>query len=93
MVAVLWAMWINIGSILLDNVLYKRYKSLKDIMKLCVFGFIEMFGYRQLIAADRFVATFGFRRKGWGSVRRQRLEYSALKRHTSHGRIHIDLKM
>lgn len=93
LVAVLWAMWINIGSILLDNVLYKRYKSLKDILKLCVFGFFEMFGYRQLIAADRFVATFGFRRKGWGNVRRQRIEYSALKRRTSHGQIHIDLKM
>jgi len=93
LVAVLWAMWINIGSILLDNILYKRYKSLKDIMKLCVYGFFEMFGYRQLIAADRFVATFGFRRNAWGHPRRQRIQYNSLKRRTSHGQIHIDLKL
>ncbi len=93
LVAVLWAMWINIGSILLDNILYKRYKSLGDILKLCAFGFLEMFGYRQLIAADRFVATFGFRKGSWGHPRRQRIEYAPLKKHISYGQIHVDLKM
>lgn len=93
LVAILWAMWINIGSILLDNVLYKRYKSLKDIMKLCVFGFLEMFGYRQLIAADRFVATFSFKRRKWGNPKRQRIEYNSWKKRISPGQIHINLKM
>ena len=92
LVAILWAMWINIGSILLDNILYKRYKSLQDIMKLCVFGLLEMFGYRQLIAASRFVATFGFRNNTWGQLWRQKIEYVSLKKHTSYGKIHIDLK-
>jgi cellulose synthase/poly-beta-1,6-N-acetylglucosamine synthase-like glycosyltransferase len=93
LVAVLWAMWINIGSIMLDNILYKRYKRLRDILKLCVFGFFEMCGYRQLIAADRFVATLGFRRGTWGHPRRQRIEYAPLKKRVSYGQIHIDLKM
>jgi len=91
LVAILWAMWINIGSILLDNILYKRYKSLKDIMTLCVFGLLEMFGYRQMIAATRFFATFGFRNSTWGHPRRQKMAYRSLKRHTSYGKIHIDL--
>ncbi len=93
LVAILWAMWINIGSILLDNILYKRYKNLGDILKLCVFGFLEMFGYRQLIAADRFVATLGFRKGTWGHPARQRMEVAPLKKRVSYGQIHIDLKM
>jgi len=92
LVAILWAMWINIGSILLDNILYKRYKSLKDIMILCVFGFFEMFGYRQMIAATRFVATFGYKNSTWGHPRRQEIAVVSLKKHTSFGQIHIDLK-
>ncbi len=93
LVAILWAMWINIGSILLDNILYKRYKNLSDILKLCVFGFFEMFGYRQLVAADRFVATLRFRKGTWGHPKRQRIEYASVTRHVSYGQIHIDLKM
>lgn len=92
LVAVLWAMWINIGSILLDNILYKRYKSLKDIMKLCVFGFFEMFGYRQVIAATRFIATFRYKNNTWGKLRRQRLGVPLLRQHISYGQIHIDIK-
>ena len=92
LVAILWAMWINIGSILLDNILYKRYKSLKDVLMLCGFGFLEMFGYRQMIAATRFFATFGYKSNTWGKLRRQRIEVVSLKEHITYGRIHIDLK-
>jgi len=91
LVAILWAMWINIGSILLDNILYKRYKNIKDIMKLCAFGFFEMFGYRQMIAATRFVATLGYRNSTWGHPRRQKIAVVSLKEHLPHGQIHIDL--
>ena len=91
LVAILWAMWINIGSILLDNILYKRYKSLKDVLILCGFGFLEMFGYRQMIAATRFFATFGYKSNTWGQLRRQRIEVVSLKEHITYGRIHIDL--
>ena len=73
-IAILWGMWINIGSVLLDNILYKRYGGLKDILKLCLFGFFEMLGYRQLITLERLVATFGFRRKKWGKPKRHEIE-------------------
>ncbi|MBS3818345.1 glycosyltransferase family 2 protein [bacterium] len=69
-VAILWAMWINIGSILVDELLYKRYKRFRDVMKLCVFGLIEMLGYRQMISFFRFWASFQFRRKKWGKAKR-----------------------
>jgi cellulose synthase/poly-beta-1,6-N-acetylglucosamine synthase-like glycosyltransferase len=73
-VAILWAMWINIGAVLLDDILYKRYKSIKDLLKLCLFGFFEMLGYRQLITMERMIATFMFWRKGWGKAKREKIE-------------------
>jgi hypothetical protein len=73
-VALLWGMWISIGSILLDNILYKRYKSLRDILKLCGYAFLEMLGYRQLIAIERLAATFRFWKKGWGKPKRQEIK-------------------
>ncbi len=72
--AFVWGMWINVSSIFLDNFIYKRYSSIKDLLKLCFAGIIEFFGYRQLIAAERVIATFQFWRKGWGKPKRERLE-------------------
>ncbi len=71
--AFVWGMWINVSSIFLDNFIYKRYSSIKDVIKLCLAGIIEFFGYRQLIAAERIIATFEFWRKGWGKPKRGKL--------------------
>lgn len=71
--ALLWGMWISLGSILLDNLIYRRYKAVGDIMKLCFYSFVEFFGYRQLIVIERLIATFQFRTKGWGRIRRQEI--------------------
>ncbi|MDA8084160.1 MAG: glycosyltransferase [Nitrospiraceae bacterium] len=72
-IALLWGMWINIGSILLDNLLYRRYKGIGDIIKLCLYGLIEFLGYRQLIVMERLLATFQFWKKGWGKIKRQEI--------------------
>lgn len=74
LLAFLWGMLINVGSILLDNFLYKRYNRIKDILKLCFLGIIEFFGYRQLIAAERFIATFEFWKKSWGKPTREKIK-------------------
>lgn len=73
-IAVLWGMLINIGSILLDNLLYRRYKGIKDISKLCLYGLLEFLGYRQLIVVERLLATFQFWKKGWGKPKRQEIK-------------------
>ncbi|BDV43094.1 glycosyl transferase [Geotalea uraniireducens] len=74
LLAVLWGTWINLGSILLDNLIYRRYGSLSDILKLCLFGVLEFFGYRQIIVIERLVATIFFWRKGWGKAARKRID-------------------
>ncbi len=73
-VAILWGMWINIGSVLIDDVLYKRYSSLRDLLKLCLYGALELLGYRQLITMERMIATFEFWRRDWGKQKRHRIE-------------------
>lgn len=74
LLAVLWGTWINLGSILLDNLIYRRYHGVGDILKLCLFGLLEFFGYRQIIVVERLIATFFFWRKGWGKAARQRID-------------------
>lgn len=74
LLAVLWGTWINLGSIFLDNLIYKRYKGLGDILKLCLFGLLEFFGYRQIIVVERLIATFMFWKKGWGKPKRKEIE-------------------
>lgn len=73
LLAVLWGTWINLGSILLDNLIYRRYQGVRDILKLCLFGMLEFFGYRQLIVTVRLLATLFFWRKRWGKPRRQEI--------------------
>lgn len=73
LMAVLWGTWINLGSILLDNLIYKRYRGAGDILKLCLFGVLEFFGYRQIIVVERLIATFMFWKKGWGKPKRKEI--------------------
>jgi cellulose synthase/poly-beta-1,6-N-acetylglucosamine synthase-like glycosyltransferase len=73
LLAVFCGIWINLGSILLDNLIYKRYRGLADILKLSLFGALEALGYRQLIVVERFIATIFFRRKEWEKPQRQEI--------------------
>lgn len=68
--AIVWGMWLNLGSIILDNMIYKRYSSVKDLLKLFLFGLFEFLGYRQLIVVERFIATILFWKKEWGKPKR-----------------------
>ncbi|MGD0584892.1 MAG: glycosyltransferase [Oryzomonas sp.] len=77
LVAVLWGTWISFGSILLDNLIYRRYRGVRDILKLALFSFLEYFGYRQLIAVDRLFATFFFwEKRSWGKQKRREISPS-----------------
>jgi len=78
--AILWGMWINLGSILLDNLAYRRYKGVRDILKLCFYGLFEFAGYRQLIVMERLLATFQFWKKSWDKPKRQEIKSEDYKR-------------
>ena len=74
LVSVLWGMWLNVASIMLDNLIYRRYHSVWDLVKLSIFGVLEFAGYRQLISVERLIATFTFWRTEWGKAKRHKLD-------------------
>lgn len=76
--AIIWGIWLNLGSIILDNMVYKRYGSVADLLKLFLFGLLEFFGYRQLIVVERFIATVLFWKKEWGKPKRQEMRNEAV---------------
>ena len=80
LLAVLWGMWLNIGAITLDNMIFRRYRSLSDLLKLSLFGLLEFAGYRQLIVVERLIATFTFRRQDWDKNARQEIHNEKTKK-------------
>lgn len=72
--AFLWGSYISLSSIVLDNLLSRRYSKLSDLLKLSFYAFLESFGYRQIITIERFFATFQFWRKGWGKINRKEIK-------------------
>lgn len=72
-VAILWGVWINVTGVMLDNLIFRRYRGVRDILKLCLYGSIEFFGYRQFLAAERLIATFQWRQH-WHQPRRHRFD-------------------
>ena len=70
--AVLLGVVISTSALLVEEMTYKRYPSLKMVSVLFLFGFLENFGYRQLNAWWRFKATFDYisGKKSWGEMTR-----------------------
>lgn len=80
LLAIVWGIWLNIGAIALDNLLFRRYKSIGDLLKLSFFGLIEFAGYRQLMVVERLFATLTCWRHGWGKPLRQELRNETTKK-------------
>jgi cellulose synthase/poly-beta-1,6-N-acetylglucosamine synthase-like glycosyltransferase len=70
-VAILWGISINIATIFLDSYNYRRYKSNKEILRLCYISIIEFLGYRQLTLLERVSACFSFGETTWGTQERK----------------------
>lgn len=75
LLAVVWGMSLNIGAILLDNLIYRRYKGLSDLLKISFCGFLECLGYRQLLVVERLFATFMMFQRHWGKAEREEIKY------------------
>lgn len=71
--AILVGIFFSTGAILLEEITYRRYPNLKDLFILLLFGVLENFGYRQLVAFWRTQAIFKFlfsKDKKWEVVRK-----------------------
>ena len=72
-IAFLLGCTLSMGSILLEQVSFCKYSSLKDTMHLMLFAVIENLGYRQLTILYRIEGIFKFRklRHSWGTIERK----------------------
>jgi len=64
---------ISLASIILEEVSFRRYPRLKDLLWLALFGFLENFGYRQMSTWWRVRGVFRFLKgeRGWGHMTRK----------------------
>jgi cellulose synthase/poly-beta-1,6-N-acetylglucosamine synthase-like glycosyltransferase len=72
--AIMLGVLLSIGAVLLEEITYKRYPSMKDLLTLIFYGFLENFGYRQINSLWRTEALIKliFRgRKGWEYVEKR----------------------
>ena len=55
--ALSYGVLVSVGAVLLEDVFFRRYRRLGDLLRLLLFGVVENFGYRQL--------TMWWRIQGW----------------------------
>jgi cellulose synthase/poly-beta-1,6-N-acetylglucosamine synthase-like glycosyltransferase len=65
--ALLYGVLVSVGAVLLEDVFFRRYRRLGDLLQLLMFGVVENFGYRQLTMWWRIRGWVDFLRKkgGW----------------------------
>jgi cellulose synthase/poly-beta-1,6-N-acetylglucosamine synthase-like glycosyltransferase len=72
LLAVLYGMLLSQMAVGIETLLLSRYPRFRDRVILFGAGFLEFFGYRQILTVERFLATFQIRRKRgqWGAQSR-----------------------
>ena len=80
-IAFLLGCTLSMGSILLEQVSFCKYASLKDILFLTLFGFLENLGYRQLTVLYRIEGILKFKklRHSWGTIERKKFVSSDIE--------------
>jgi cellulose synthase/poly-beta-1,6-N-acetylglucosamine synthase-like glycosyltransferase len=70
--AVLYGVFLSVAAVLLEEISFRRYPGWIDLSKLIVFGILENFGYRQLLALFKVKAMWDVvrRRRAWGRMDR-----------------------
>ncbi len=71
--AVLYGALISLAAVLLEELSFRRYPRLRDLLALAGIGVLENFGYRQLTTWWRLRGVFDFLRnkRGWGTMTRK----------------------
>lgn len=72
-VAILYGVVLSILSVILEEISFKRYAKLGDLITLFAAAFIENFGYRQLVSWWRFLAIVEYvaGKRQWGDIEKK----------------------
>jgi cellulose synthase/poly-beta-1,6-N-acetylglucosamine synthase-like glycosyltransferase len=70
--SILYGILLSLGAILLEEYTFNKYPTLKQLMKLSLYGVLENFGYRQLTTLYRIEGIVKFRKMkhSWGKIKR-----------------------
>jgi len=70
--SILYGILLSLGAILLEEYTFNKYPTLKQLMKLSLYGVLENFGYRQLTTLYRVEGIVKFRKMkhSWGKIKR-----------------------
>ncbi len=70
--SILYGILLSLGAILLEKYTFNKYPTLKQLMKLSLYGVLENFGYRQLTTLYRIEGIVKFRKMkhSWGKIKR-----------------------
>jgi len=71
--AVMYGTMISLLSVVLEEISFRRYLRVSDLLTMVLFGFLENFGYRQLTTWWRLQGVVDFLRgkQGWGAMTRK----------------------
>ena len=71
--AVVYGALISMAAVLLEEMSFKRYPRVTDLLVLCAVGLVENFGYRQLTTWWRLQGVIDYFKKeqGWGTMTRK----------------------
>lgn len=77
--AVVYGAIISLAAVILEEVSFRRYPRLGDLLWLAFYGFLENFGYRQMSTWWRVRGVFRFLKgeRGWGDMTRKGFEKAA----------------
>jgi len=70
--SILYGILLSLGAILLEEYTFNKYPTLKQLIKLSLYGILENFGYRQLTTLYRIEGIIKFRKMkhSWGKIKR-----------------------
>jgi cellulose synthase/poly-beta-1,6-N-acetylglucosamine synthase-like glycosyltransferase len=73
LLSVVYGTLISLAAVALEEISYRRYRRVSDLLLLIGLGVIENFGYRQLTTWWRLKGTYDFLRgkSGWGAMTRK----------------------
>ena len=71
LLAFVYGTFLSVGSVVLEELTYRRYPQMKDLLLLLYYAVIENFGYRQMIVLYRVQGFVQYLRgeKSWELVR------------------------
>jgi len=79
--AVVYGSLLSVASIALEELSFRRYPKVTDLLRLAAYGVLENFGYRQLATWWRIVGVVDYFRgkEGWGTMKRKGFARSDLE--------------